>query len=185
MRRREWSSIIRWTDEGIKYEADPRQTEKLVAECGPTGSNTMATPGLRASFAEVEKDQPLPARLNTAFRGSAARAIYLSADRVDCQFAAKEICRWMAAPTKQSWAALKRLCRYLVGLPRMVYVYRWQTVHSIEVYTDTEWAGCPKTRKSTIGGCVLLGRHTIKSWSSTQPSVALSSGEAEFNGVGL
>ncbi len=175
--------IIRWTDEGIEYEADPRQTEKLVAECGLTGSNTTATPGVRASFAEVEKDQPLPARLHTAFRGSAARANYLAADRVDCQFAAKEICRWMAAPTEQSWAALKRLCRYLVGLPRMVYVYRWQTARSIEVYTDTDWAGCPRTRKSTSGGCVFLGSHTIKSWSSTQTNVALSSGEAEFNGV--
>ena len=29
----------------------------------------------------------------------------------------------------------------------------------------------------------MVGRHTIKSWSSTQSSVALSSGEAEFNGV--
>ena len=175
--------IIRWTAEVLEYEADPRQAEKLVAECGLTGSNTMATPGLRASFAEVEKDKPLPAHLTTAFRGSAARANYLSADRVDCQFAAKEICRWMSAPSEQSWAALKRLCRYLVGLPRMVYVHKWQRVRGIEVYTDTDWAGCPRTRKSTSGGCVLLGRHTIKSWSSTQSNVALSSGEAEFNGV--
>ena len=29
----------------------------------------------------------------------------------------------------------------------------------------------------------MLGRHTIKHWSSTQPSVALSSGEAEFYGI--
>ena len=29
----------------------------------------------------------------------------------------------------------------------------------------------------------MLGRHTIKHWSSTQPNVALSSGEAEFYGV--
>jgi hypothetical protein len=29
----------------------------------------------------------------------------------------------------------------------------------------------------------MLGRHCIKSWSSTQTGVALSSGEAEFNGV--
>ncbi len=163
--------VIRWTADGIEYEADPRQAEKLVSECGLAGSNTMATPGLRASFAEVEKDQPLPTRFNTAFRGSAVRANYLSADRIDCQFAAKEVCRWMAAPTEQSWAALKRLCRYLVGLPRMVYVYRWQKVQSVEVFTDTDWAGCPRTRKSTSGGCVLLGSHTVKSWSSTQTSV--------------
>ena len=30
---------------------------------------------------------------------------------------------------------------------------------------------------------MLLGRHAIKHWSATQSSVALSSGEAEFNGV--
>ena len=29
----------------------------------------------------------------------------------------------------------------------------------------------------------MIGKHTIKSWSSTQTSIALSSGEAEFNGV--
>ena len=53
----------------------------------------------------------------------------------------------------------------------------------MDVYTDTDWAGCPRTRKSTNGGCALLGSHTIKTWSSTQSGVSLSSGEAEFNGV--
>ncbi len=175
--------VIRWTPEGLEYKADPRQAEKLIAECGLTGANTMATPGIRLSFAEVEKDKPLEDRLHTAFRGSAARANYLAADRVDCQFAAKEVCRWMAKPTEQSWAALKRLSRYLVGLPRMVFVYKFQKATGIEIYTDTDWAGCPRTRKSTSGGCVMLGGHLVKSWSSTQASVALSSGEAEFNGV--
>jgi hypothetical protein len=175
--------VIRWTDQGIEMEADPRQAEKLIAECGMEGVNSVATPGLRANFEQVEHDKPLEERLHTAFRGAAARSNYLAADRLDCQFAAKEICRWMAKPTESSWTALKRLCRYLVGLPRMVYVYRWQTVNVIDCYTDTDWAGCPRTRKSTSGGCVLLGSHTIKTWSSTQSSIALSSGEAEFNGV--
>ena len=175
--------VVRWTSEGLEYEADPRQAEKLIQECGLRDSNTMATPGLRASFAETENDKPLEARLHTAFRGAAARANYLAADRIDCQFAAKEICRWMASPTAGSWLALKRLCRYLVGLPRLVYSFNWQVVDAIDVYTDTDWAGCPRIRKSTSGGCVLMGSHALKSWSTTQSSVALSSGEAEFNGV--
>ena len=145
--------------------------------------NTCATPGVRASFAELENDSPLDPKLHTAFRGAAARANYVSADRMDVQFAAKEICRFMSAPTQHSWQALKRLCRYLVGLPRLVYCYAWQAVDSIDIYTDTDWAGCPKTRKSTNGGCALVGSHTIKIWSSTQAGVSLSSGEAEFNGV--
>ncbi len=115
---------------------------------------------------------------HSAFRGSAARANYLAADRIDIQLAAKEACRWMSSPTGQAWAALKRICRYLAGLPRMVYLYRLQRAEKIEVYTDTDWAGCPKTRKSTSGGMAMLGKHLIKSWSSTQASVSLSSGEA-------
>jgi hypothetical protein len=51
------------------------------------------------------------------------------------------------------------------------------------VYVDTDWAGCARTRKSTSGGCVMLGGHMVKSWSSTQPGVTLSSGEAELCGV--
>ncbi len=175
--------VVRWTTEGVEYEADPRQAEKLIAECGLTGANTVATPGQRLAFAELEKDLPLENRLHTAFRGAAARANYLAADRVDLQFAAKEVCRWMSSPTEQSWAALKRLCRYLSGLPRMVYTFNFQEAKGIEVYTDTDWAGCPRTRKSTSGGLVMLGQHLIKSWSSTQASISLSSGEAEFNGV--
>ena len=175
--------IVRWGADGIEYEADPRQAEKLIAECGLTGANTAATPGVRISFDEATKNEELEPRLHTAFRGAAARANYLAADRVDCQFAAKEICRCMAQPNQASWNALKRLCRYLVGLPRLVFVYRWQTASAIDVYTDTDWAGCPRTRKSTSGGCIMVGAHTVKSWSSTQTNVALSSGEAEFNGV--
>ena len=175
--------IVRWGADGIEYEADPRQAEKLIAECGLTGANTAATPGVRISFDEATKNEELEPHLHTAFRGAAARANYLAADRVDCQFAAKEICRCMAQPNQASWNALKRLCRYLVGLPRLVFVYRWQTANATDVYTDTDWAGCPRTRKSTSGGCIMVGAHTVKSWSSTQTNVALSSGEAEFNGV--
>ncbi len=84
----------------------------------------------------------------------------------------------MASPTEVSLAALKRLGRYVAGHRRLVYHYPWQDVDRVDTYSDTDWAGWPKTRKSTSGGCLMLGRHLIKSWSSTQTSIALSSGEA-------
>ena len=89
----------------------------------------------------------------------------------------------MAKPTVHAWEALKRVCRYLCRAPRLVYEYRQQSVSAVDVYTDTDWAGCPKTRKSTSGGCVMLGHHACKHWSSTQQSISLSSEEAEFAGV--
>ena len=50
----------------------------------------------------------------------------------------------------------------------------------IDVYTDSNWAGCLRTRRSTSGGIVVLDGGAIKSCSSTQATVAMSSGEAEY-----
>jgi hypothetical protein len=175
--------IVHWSDDGVWCEADPRQAERLVSECGLDGAKSVCTPGIRESAAEVAADSELEPRLLRAFRAAAARANYLAQDRPDCQFASKEICRFMAKPSQASWHALKRLCRYLVGLPRLIWRFQWQEDEGITVYSDTDWAGCPRTRKSTSGGCIMTGRHLLKSWSSTQSSVALSSGEAEFYGV--
>lgn len=46
--------------------------------------------------------------------------------------------------------------------------------------TDSDWAGRPRTRKSTSGGRVMRGGHLIKHWCATLATVALSSGEAEL-----
>ena len=180
---RSLNRIIRWCQDSVEYEADPRQAERLIAECGLEGSGALSTPGVKPTFQQLELDTELPAQLWTAFRGAAARANYLAADRLDGQFACKEVCRWMSKPTEHAWQALKRIGRFLRGSPRLVYTYPQQTADCVDVYTDTDWAGCPKTRKSTSGGCILVGSHAIKHWSSTQTSVALSSGEAEFAGV--
>ena len=89
----------------------------------------------------------------------------------------------MSAPTETSVGALKRMGRYLLGHKRLVYKYPWQEAAGIDVHSDTDWSGCPRTRRSTSGGCVMFGKHVIRTWSSTQPSVTLSSGEAEFYGL--
>ena len=175
--------VITWYDDRIEYEADPRQAERLIDELGLTGASAVVTPGVKLAYQEHARDAPLGPEMVTPFRGTAARANFLSADRLDVQFAAKEICRTMSAPTSLGWQAAKRLGRYLVGKPRLVYTYRKQELNGIDVYVDTDWAGCVKTRKSTSGGAIMLGRHCLKHWSSTQPSTALSSGEAEFYGV--
>ena len=47
-------------------------------------------------------------------------------------------------------------------------------------YTDSDWAGCKATAKSTSGGIVTLGNHVLKTYSKQQKIVALSSAEAEL-----
>ena len=87
----------------------------------------------------------------------------------------------MSKPTKGDWLKLKRLGRYLVGRPRLQQVYPWQSPQNIlKVFTDADRAGCKESRRSTTGGCAMLGRHTLKGWSKTQTLIALSSGESDL-----
>ena len=52
---------------------------------------------------------------------------------------------------------------------------------SLEGYTDSDWAGCRRSRRSTSGGAILHGGHLIHHWSRTQSVISLSSCEAELN----
>jgi len=120
----------------------------------------------------------------TKFRGIAARCTYLALDRPDFVFATKEITRRMSKPCKADWANVKRLGRYLKGRPRAVVWYPWQEDrHQVEAYTDSDWAGCRRTRRSTTGGTTMIGDHMAKCYSKTQPNIALSSGEVELYAI--
>ena len=120
-----------------------------------------ATPGLKPSVDVLKDDSLLSSDAHTIFRALAARANYLAQDRIDLQFAAKEACRFMSAPTESAEAALKRLGRYLLGHKRVVYKFVFQRAEQIDVYSDTDWSGCPRTRRSTSGGCIMLGAHAL------------------------
>ena len=72
------NQIIRWGADGIEYEADPRQAEKLIEEMGLEGANPVVTPGVKALPAKIEDDKALNEDAHTQFRGFAARANYLA-----------------------------------------------------------------------------------------------------------
>ena len=94
------------------------------------------------------------------FRALAARANFLASDRPDIAFAVKELCRAMAAPSKRDAEALKRLARYLIGQPRVIHHFEGQAAPSyLDAYSDSDWAGCVRTRRSTSGGVLMRGGH--------------------------
>ena len=58
----------------------------------------------------------------TTYRAVSPRANYLAADRADGAYSSKELCRDFAIPNDNSLSKLKRLGRYYVGRPRLVYI---------------------------------------------------------------
>ena len=82
----------------------------------------------------------------------------------------------MARPVRGDWQKLVRSGRYLKGARRCVLEYRLQEKQEALIgYSDSDWADCKRTGKSTSGGLIMVGSLLIKSWSRTHDSVTLSS----------
>ena len=131
--------------------------------------------------ANDDDDPLLESEIARLYRGVAARLNYIAPDRPDIGFSVKEAARAMPSPRESHMNKIKKIGRYLKGKPRLVSVFKWQDLLStLTTFTDSDWAGCAKTARSTSGGVVCLGEHTIKTYCKQQKVVALSSAEAEL-----
>ena len=87
----------------------------------------------------------------------------------------------MQAPTVGNMEALGRVARYLIEHERLVQEFVRQIEEpSHVVFTDSEHAGCVRARKSTSSSKMFYGSHRLRSTSTTQAVMSLSSGESEF-----
>jgi hypothetical protein len=82
---------------------------------------------------------------------------------------------------------MKHTLRYLWNTLNYGLLLRCSAPSKLTVYTDADWAGCLKTRRSTSGYTVFLGANLV-SWSSKRQNIiSHSSAEAEYwvvaNGV--
>ena len=58
-----------------------------------------------------------------------------------------------------------------------------EAVRKIVVYVDSDWTGCKTSPKLICGGMLIVEEMLVRSWSSTEATVATSSGEAEYNAL--
>ena len=99
--------------------------------------------------------------------------IELATDRGRCGPAISELARRMQQPNTKNMQALKRLVR-------LVVYNRQAEPPIVDVFSDSDWPGCAKTRRSTSSSYVMPGGHLLAASATTQ-NVATSSGEAEFH----
>ena len=178
---------LKHTGDGQEYTADPRHEREIRAQfsvgCESKGLNAPATKEEVPDGFDEDRDDPrLDQACGRRYRGVVARANYLSLDRIDLQFASKEACRQMSDPRVSGEARIKRIASYLVKYPKLVWKYdRGKTdEHVIDVFSDSDWAACRRSRRSTRGGVIVVDGGTVKHRSSTQATIALSVGEAEY-----
>ncbi len=80
----------------------------------------------------------------------ATRGNYLGQDRMDMQFAAKEASRFTSNPEEQDCSSVKLLARHFKDNKRVVIEYKFQkTPEKVVAWSDTVFADCKRTRRST------------------------------------
>ena len=100
--------------------------------------------------------------------------------RPDISFAVGMLGRYQINPGLEHWKTAKKVLRYLQGTKNYMLTYRKSDHLEVIGYTDSDFADCVDTRKSTFGYVYLLVRGVI-SWKSAKQSVIVASTmEVEF-----
>ena len=161
--------------------------QDVLERFGMKNCSQVSTPmvsRLSANDAGVKLSQPEHAQ----YRNCIGSLLYLACwTRPDISFAVAELSRFVSAPCAKHWEAAKHLMRYIKGTESFGLTYRRpiatggiEKANQLWGYVDSDWAGCPDSRKSTSGYVLMLNGAAI-SWKSKKQSVtALSSAEAEF-----
>ena len=90
------------------------------------------------------------------------------------------VSRYMSNPKKPHLDAVKRILRYVKGTINFGIIYKETKNCRVMEYCDADYAGDCGTQRSTIIYFFSLGSGPISWCSKRQPTMALSSTEAEY-----
>ncbi|XP_021723750.1 uncharacterized protein LOC110691138 [Chenopodium quinoa] len=119
----------------------------------------------------------------TRYQRLVGKLIYLSHTRPDLAYAVGVVSRIMHKPQKHHLEAVYRILRYLKGTPGKGVIYGTHGHLDLHAFTDADWGGDRDSRRSTSGYFTLVGGNLVTWKSKRQKVVAMSSAEAEFQGV--
>lgn len=156
--------------------------QNMLIEYGMDDSHTVTTPMIPntrlipATDAEVDEFK--------ASKEDYRRAVGLLNYLVQCTcpdlaLVSSQLSQFLNRPGTQHWAAFKRVLRYLRFTTSLGLVLGGKEV-MLTGYSDSDYAGCPYTRRSTTGYCHFVAGGCVSWRARKQPTVATSSTEAEY-----
>ncbi|WVZ92842.1 hypothetical protein U9M48_038880 [Paspalum notatum var. saurae] len=155
-----------------------KYTRDILKKFNMGDSKPMTTP--MSTNTALDADEDGEAVDQKEFRGMIGSLLYLTATRLDIQFAVCLCARYQASTRTSHRQAVKRIFRYLKFTPELGLWYSSGSSLSLRGFSDADHAVCRIDRKSTSSTCQLLGTSLV-SWSfRKQASVALSTTEAEY-----
>jgi hypothetical protein len=150
-----------------------------MSDCKPIGTPLDAKTQL-VKLKEDEEHQHLHEMHGVPYKEAVGSLMYaMVATRADLAFAVSMVSQFMSRPGPLHWAAVKRIMRYLKGTLDLKLCLGGKDI-SLKGYCDADWGGDLDTRRSTTGYVFFFGVGSISWNSKRQPTVALSTTEAEY-----
>nr|GEX02104.1 putative ribonuclease H-like domain-containing protein [Tanacetum cinerariifolium] len=82
----------------------------------------------------------------------------------DIMFALNACSRHQVTPTTSNLEAVKKIFKYLKGQPKLGLWYPKESPLVLEAYSDSDYVGVNKDRKSATGGCTLDTKSVVRLW---------------------
>ncbi|GKB23082.1 transposable element [Tanacetum coccineum] len=177
--------IIRDRNHGKLFLSQKGYIEKIISCFGMSSAKLVNTPSstnFRLSTtcapqteAEIEYMSRIP------YASAVGSLMYaMICTRPDIAHAMSVVSRYMAHPGKEHWNAVKRIFRYLKEASDVGLIYGGDREYIVAGYSDSDYATDLDARRSLTGYVFTIG-NSVVSWKATlQPSVALSTTEAEY-----
>ncbi|KAJ0771566.1 putative RNA-directed DNA polymerase [Helianthus annuus] len=119
------------------------------------------------------------------YRKLVGSLIYLTLTRPDLSFSVGVLSRFMQDPRKPHLIAIRRVLRYLKGTTGQGILFKREIEPKLMGYCDADYAGDLNTRRSTTGYVFLFGSSPVSWCSKRQPTVSLSTTEAEYRAAAM
>jgi hypothetical protein len=178
---------VRWNKDGtcaLRQKHYVLETlEKFnMADCKPV--STPMAPGQKLSKAMCATTDNEKAQMaNVPYRSAVGSLIYMvTGTRPDIAVAVGEVSKYLENPGEQHWMAVKRILRYLKGTADWSLICKTDSINLVG-YADADWAGDLDSRRSTTGYVFQIGGFPVCWKSKRQPTVALSTSEAEYMSI--
>jgi hypothetical protein len=171
--------ITRSREDGTVKLSQARAIKDLVSKFELGAAKTKSTP-ISVTTRLCKGDSNEVDKTRVPYVQLVGSLLYLaSCTRPDISQAVGALSRYMAHPTEHHWSTAKGVLRYLAGTSDLGIVFK-RGEGTLVGYCDADYAGDVDTRRSTTGYVFLFGGGAV-SWSSKlQPTVALSTAEAEY-----
>lgn len=160
----------------------PAYAERVLDSVGMRHSNPVSTPldpNVKLTLPDQGDPHIVSNDLRHEYLSAVGKLMYLAvATRPDLAFAVQHLSQFSQRPTPEHISALKRTFRYLRGTLDLGITF--QSEGDLHFFSDADWGTSQIDRRSISGYRSFFANGPI-SWSSRkQPTVALSTMEAEF-----